>query len=70
MLPVQLRDPVLAWLHGKRWCRLHIRISYRCGVKKLIIAAVVAVIAFLLLLSGDVELNPGPPKHSEKLYSW
>lgn len=67
MLPVQLRNTVLAWLHGKQ-CWLQIRMSYRCGVKCIINASVVAVIALLLLLSGDVELNPGPPKHSKNMH--
>ena len=42
--------------------KYQIRISYRCGVKVFAKACVLAVVALLLLLSGDVELNPGPPK--------
>ena len=57
-MPVQLRDPVLARTHEK----YRIRISYGCGVKVITKACVLAVFVLLLLLSGDVELNPGPPK--------
>ena len=42
--------------------KYQIRISYGCGVKVFAKACVLAIVALLLLLSGDVELNPGPPK--------
>ena len=57
-MPVQLRDPVLARTQEK----YRIRISCGGGVKAVTKACVLAVVVLLLLLSGDVELNPGPPK--------
>ena len=59
--PVQLRDPVLARTQEKH----QIRITYGHGFKVAAKACVMTVIMLLLLLSGDVELNPGPPKHGE-----
>ena len=57
-LPVQLRDPVVARTQEK----YRIKISCGCGVKLITKACVLVVVVLLLLLSGDVELNPGPPK--------
>ena len=57
-LPVQLRDAVLARTQEK----YRIRILCGYGVKVITKACVLAVVLLLLLLSGDVELNPGPPK--------
>lgn len=57
-MPVQLRDPVLARTQEK----YRIRICCGCGLKVFTKACVLAVVVLLLLLSGDVELNPGPPK--------
>ena len=61
-LPVQLRDPVLARTQEK----YRIRICYGCGFKVIILAIVV----LLLMLSGDVELNPGPPKLGRSEFSF
>ena len=57
-LPVQLRDPVVVRTQKKYW----IRICYGCSFKVFTRACVLAVVVLLLMLSGDVELNPGPPK--------
>ena len=57
-LPVQLRDPVVARTHEK----YQIRICCGCGFKVFTKACVLAIVVLLLMLSGDVELNPGPPK--------
>ena len=57
-MPVQLRDPVVAGTQEK----YRIGICYGCGFKVFTRACVLAVVVLLLMLSGDVELNPGPPK--------
>ena len=55
-LPVQLRDPVVARTQEK----YQIRICCGCGFKVFTRACVLVVVVLLLMLSGDVELNPGP----------
>ena len=55
-MPVQLRDPVVARTQEK----YQIRICCGCGFKVITRARVLVVVVLLLMLSGDVELNPGP----------
>ena len=65
-LPVQLRDPVVARTQEK----YRIRICCGCGFKVFTKACVLAVVVLLLMLSGDVELNPGPPKLGRSEFSF
>jgi len=65
-LPVQLRDPVLARTQEK----YRIRICYGCGFKVITKAYVLGIVVLLLMLSGDVELNPGPPKLGRSEFSF
>ena len=65
-MPVQLRDPVVARTQEK----YRIRICCGCGFKVFTKACVLAVVVLLLMLSGDVELNPGPPKLGRSEFSF
>ena len=64
-LPAQLRDPVVARTQEK----YRIRVCCGCGFKVVTKACVLAVVVLLLMLSGDVELNPGPPKLGRSEFS-